>query len=355
MRIAFSPETLKDNWRVPEGCDILAIGQAGKELPDIRVVRADHMKDISHDDHNRVPIIVDAVDQAPSPAQVREWFRMDCRDVILDAAERTLPEPAATESELFPGFIGDSAPMKSLFKRIQQVARTDATVLIRGESGTGKELVARSVHQMSKRSSGPFVAVNCAAIPETLLEDDLFGHVRGAFTDARENRLGKIQAANGGTLFLDEIGDMPPLLQVKLLRVLQEKEIQPLGTSETRQVDARVVAATAADLETMMKKGAFREDLFFRLNVIPLEIAPLRDRGKDLHILTSCFLERLASRHGLKPSPMTDEAMAIMAKHHWPGNIRELEHFLERLVIMREESGPIRAAELPLPFNGDRS
>ena len=230
--------------------------------------------------------------------------------------------------------IGSSAPMVALWDLIVHVAPTEATVLINGESGTGKELVASALHHKSLRSSGPFVKVNCAALAETLLESELFGHERGAFTGADRRREGRFVQAHGGTLFLDEIGETSPAMQTKLLRVLQEHELQRVGGQETIRVDVRIIVATNRDLEEEVAAGRFREDLYYRLNVVELEVPPLRDRHGDIPLLATYFLRRFADKNNRAVSGITPECMDILNRYPWPGNVRELEHCIERGVIL---------------------
>ena len=230
--------------------------------------------------------------------------------------------------------IGSSAPMVALWDLIVHVAPTEATVLINGESGTGKELVASALHHKSLRSGGPFVKVNCAALAETLLESELFGHERGAFTGADRRREGRFVQAHGGTLFLDEIGETSPAMQAKLLRVLQEHELQRVGGQETIRVDVRIIVATNRDLEEEVAAGRFREDLYYRLNVVELEVPPLRDRHGDIPLLATYFLRRFADKNNRAVSGITPECMDILNRYPWPGNVRELEHCIERGVIL---------------------
>jgi len=242
--------------------------------------------------------------------------------------------------------IGRSAPMQQLFRAIRRVAGSRASVLVRGESGTGKELVARAIHELGPRCAAPFVAVNCAAIPETLMESELFGHERGAFTDAREARMGKFEAAGGGTLFLDEIGEVSPAVQAKLLRVLQERTIERLGGGRPIAVDVRIVAATNRDLEAAVAAGGFRSDLYYRINVVPLEVPPLRARREDIPLLVASFLERLAADEGGPRRELSAEAWEALQRHDWPGNVRELENAIERATTLAEGPG-IGLEDLP--------
>jgi two-component system response regulator PilR (NtrC family) len=232
----------------------------------------------------------------------------------------------------FANFIGTSAPMQSVFSLIRQVADTKSTVLITGDSGTGKELVAKAIHFNSSRKGGPFVTVNCGALPETLLESELFGYMKGAFTGATSNKQGLFEAAAGGTIFLDEISATTPALQIKLLRVLQEREFMRVGGTVDIKMDARVIAASNRDLLSEISKGTFREDLYYRLNVIPIHLPSLRDRREDIPLLVEFFLKKFAG--GKEPKKITPEAMNLLMSHRWPGNVRELENTIERLVIM---------------------
>jgi len=231
--------------------------------------------------------------------------------------------------------VGAGPAMESLRTTIRQVAQHRSTVLITGESGTGKELVARAIHDESPRRAQRFVAVNCAAIPATLLESELFGHRKGAFTDAVKDRAGLFEEADGGSLFLDEIGELPMALQVKLLRAIQESEIRRIGDSESIHVDVRVIAATLRDLHAEVAAGRFREDLFYRLNVLPVEVPPLRERAGDVAELVATFASRHAERHG-RTSRFTPEAVALLAQQRWPGNVRELENTIERALVLSE-------------------
>ena len=233
----------------------------------------------------------------------------------------------------FGDIIGESKKMKQVYQVVERISSSDVTILVRGETGTGKELVAAAIHKRSKRQDGPFIKLNCAAITDTLLESELFGHEKGAFTDAKETRKGRFELAVGGTLFLDEIGDISASAQVKLLRVLQEREFERVGGSKTIKVNVRLVAATNRNLEQMVKDGEFREDLYYRLNVIPIDLPPLRKRGNDIKLLVEFFLERSMKNHK-KIVKITDEAMEKLMAYPWPGNVREIENCIERAVVM---------------------
>ncbi|MGE5817433.1 MAG: sigma-54 interaction domain-containing protein [Deltaproteobacteria bacterium] len=242
--------------------------------------------------------------------------------------------------------VGNSPRMRIVRALISKLANSDSTVLITGESGTGKELAARAIHEISRRREQPFVPVNCGAIPEELLESELFGHVRGAFTGAVNARQGRFQLAHGGTLFLDEISEMSPKLQVKLLRVLQEREFEPVGSDRAVQVDVRVVTATNQDLHVAAREGKFRKDLFYRLNVLPLELPPLRDREGDIGLLIRHFLNLHGRRKGKQVLEVDPAAMVVLEKYRWPGNVREVENLIERLVVLCE-NGTIQTDDLP--------
>jgi len=277
-------------------------------------------------------------------------------DEVLLLAERALAAGRLTQEVArlktglrevweFGALIGRHPRMQEVYKTIGRIAASDVTVLLRGESGTGKELVARAIHHYSRRAGRPFVAVSSAAIPGTLLESELFGHERGAFTDAKERKLGKLELAHGGTLFLDEIGDMPPELQTKLLRALQERTIERVGGQESLRIDVRVLAATNRDLETMMREGRFREDLFYRLNVVTVTLPPLRERRRDVPLLVEHLLAKYATELGERG--VAPEALDRLVGHDWPGNVRELENVVQRAMVMAT-SGVILPEHLPI-------
>src|SRR5882757_3983979 len=246
-----------------------------------------------------------------------------------------------------PHIVGESVPMKALRQQLALMAGTNGRVLIYGESGTGKELIAHALHALSPRAGKPFVEVNCAAIPESLIESELFGHMKGSFTPAHERKVGKFQKADGGTLFLDEVGDMSLRTQSKVLRVLEDQRFEPVGAQESVQVDVRVVAATNKNLEEEIERGNFREDLFYRLNVIPFHVPPLRERKEDIPALAAWFLEEFARAYGRKPKELTPQALALLEAHHWPGNVRELRNLIERIVILNQQSR-IDSRHIPL-------
>lgn len=244
--------------------------------------------------------------------------------------------PPQPDVQPLPGMLGTSSVMNQVYRMVRRVAFRDTAVLLTGETGTGKELVARAIHGISRRSSNPFVIVNCAAIPEALLESELFGYVRGAFTGAVQSRIGRIHAAQGGTLFLDEIGELPPSMQAKLLRFLQEGEVQRLGSSDLFRVDVRVVAATNSNLTEEIRAGRFRRDLFYRLSVFPIEMPPLQERADDILLLAEDFLGNLCRDAQVPPMQISPAAGRLLRHYSWPGNVRELQHVIERAFILAD-------------------
>ncbi len=259
----------------------------------------------------------------------------------------------AEDGNLLPGIVGDSPAMREVYRLVRLVAPTPASVLLVGETGTGKEVLARSLHRLSPRAEGPYVRVNCCALAESLLESELFGHVKGAFTGAIDNKTGRFEAAHGGTIFLDEISSMSPKLQVKLLRVLQEKEFERVGESRTIRVDTRVIAATNQYLEDEIVAGHFRDDLYYRLNVVAIELPPLRERREDIPALARFFLERHSEEHRRDAPELTSEVIKILLNHDWPGNVRELENYMERAVVL-SGGGPLTPDLLTPPGQGAR-
>ncbi len=269
----------------------------------------------------------------------------------LEAENRRLTEAAAASSPI-DGIIATSPEMLRVLRNIEKLAPTDVTVLLLGESGTGKELLAHAIHKLSRRAAGPFVPINGAAIPETLLESELFGHEKGAFTGALRQNIGRVESAHRGTLFLDEIGDVPPAMQVKLLRFLQDQMVERIGSRRPVQVDVRIVCATNQDLDRMMKEGRFREDLFYRLNEVAIRVPPLRERPADAVVLASFFLRRFAGEYDRAARGLSSSALAAIRDYSWPGNVRELENRVKRAVVMTE-GALVTAADLDLPGAGD--
>jgi two-component system response regulator AtoC len=300
--------------------------------------------------HGTVPLAVEAMKRGAADFLLKPFDRDEILFVVrkaLAAAERSagVPPPPLAES-----LLGDSPAMREVYALIQRAARGTATVLVRGESGTGKELVARAIHDGSPRRDGPLVKIHCAALPETLLESELFGYEKGAFTGAATSKPGRIELAHGGTLLLDEIGDVPLPMQVKLLRVIQQREFERLGGRQTLSVDVRFVAATHRPLELMMERGEFREDLFYRLNVVPLWLPPLRDRDGDVGLLARRFCVVHGRRNNRPTATLDDGAVGVLERQPWPGNVRQLENFVERLVVLTD-SPLIRAADVSAELN----
>lgn len=261
--------------------------------------------------------------------------------------KRTQKLQESLELTKFGGIIGGCQGMQDVFQQVEKIAQTDISVLIVGETGTGKELIARELHQRSSRKSGPFVVINCGAIPENLLESELFGHVRGAFTGATQSRIGKFQAANNGTLFLDEIGEMPLHLQVKLLRTLQDHKVTRVGDNKNESVNIRVIAATNRDLAMLVKKNEFREDLYYRLNVIQITVPPLKERGNDVLVIANYFLQKYAKIYGKDIIGLLESAQNALLNYHWPGNVRQLENRIRRAIVMCDHNR-ITASDLDL-------
>lgn len=286
----------------------------------------------------------DYVEKPVQPKLLAEIVRkcLEARELVSSLA---LSNPVF-DDDIESEFVGGSSKMKEVFNLIYRLCKVDTTVLVRGENGTGKELVARAIHFNSPRKSGSFVAINCGAIPESLMESELFGHEKGAFTGAVERKIGKFQMANNGTLFLDEIGELKPAMQVKLLRVLQERKFTPVGGTREVKTNTRIIAATNRNLEKMMEEGTFREDLFYRLNVMPIFLPPLRERTDDIEALAQNFIKKFSKQHGRVINGLTPEALGFLKTYRWPGNIRELENIVERAFIV-ENSQLITEQSLP--------
>ena len=315
----------------PGGMDVLrTVRESQPETPVVMITA-----------HGNEKIAVEAMRLGADDYVPKPFDNDEIRLVVRRALERTR---LARENRLlrdrverdygWGGLVGSGRAMRAVFETIQKVAETDLTVLVRGESGTGKELVAQALHQASPRKAAPFVAVNCAAISRELVESELFGHEKGAFTGADARRAGRFEAADGGTIFLDEIGDMAPETQAKVLRVLQERSLERVGGTQPIAVDVRVIAATHRDLEKDVREGRFREDLYYRLKVVEVEIPPLRERREDLPALVARFLAQLAERLGREPVRISPAALAALARHPWPGNVRELRNFVEQAAVL---------------------
>ena len=334
--------------------DLKLPGINGGQVLDAAIERYPEIIPIVITGYGTVKDAVDAIKQGAADF-ITKPFQFDALMHVLRSAmeqRRLKSENAYLRSQLeeryrFAGIVGRSRPMRELFQLLETVAATSSTVLITGETGTGKELAARAIHHNSPRRANRFVALNCSAIPETLLEAELFGHVRGAFTGAVGNRQGRLEQAHRGTLFLDEVGTMSPALQAKLLRVLQEREFERVGESHTVKIDVRVIAATHSDLAKMVADGEFREDLFYRLNVIPVQLPPLRERREDIPLLVQHFIERLGAESGRTAVTMSQEAVRHLMAFHWPGNIRQLENAIERALAFTMGRGQIEVTDLP--------
>lgn len=347
-----------------------AIGHVNKEIydlviTDLRMPKADGMdvlKAVKSSSPDTVVLVITAFATSDSAVEAMKQgaydyltkpFQVDEVQLIIRNAlekrrlstENMLLKREMASQSSFAKIVGQSEAMQKVFDVVKKVADARSNILICGESGTGKELVARAIHYNSARSAMPFVAVNCSAVPETLLESELFGHVKGSFTGAISNKAGLFEVANGGTIFLDEIGDTTPTIQVKLLRVIQEREFRRVGGNQDIKVDVRVIAATNRDLEKAVAEGTFREDLYYRLDVIPIRLPPLRLRTGDIPLLVTHFLEKF-SQEGSKPVPtLSPEAMHVLLEHEWRGNVRELENLIERVVAF-SSGGPVTDADV---------
>ena len=337
---------------VMTGTDLIAHLQTLSDPPPVIVVTAHGSKEAGRELVNRMG----AFDYLSKPFQPDDLILKIERAVEMRAmreANRVLSGQLKGHVSL-DSLVGESEAMQNVFKLVLKIARSSTTVLIRGESGTGKELIARAIHHRSRRAGSNFFDINCAAIPETLLESELFGYERGAFTGADRRKIGLFEAASGSTLFLDEIGDLSLPLQGKILRALQEKEIRRLGGNESIPVDVRVLAATNRDLEEMMKAGTFREDLYYRLNILPIVLPPLRERREEIPIIAERFVKRVAAEHGKPITEIDPEALRVLLRYDWPGNVRELESILERAVLLTENES-IQPEDLPAQLVQARS
>src|SRR4029450_10503331 len=334
--------------------DLRLPGIGGRDVLDAALERYPDIIAIVITGYGTVKDAVDAIKQGAADF-VTKPFQFDALlHVVQSAVEqrRLRSENAYLRSQLedryrIDGLVGKSRVMRDLFQLLETVASTSSTVLITGETGTGKELAARAIHHNSSRRASRFVALNCSGIPETLLEAELFGHARGAFTGAVGTRQGRLEQAHKGTLFLDEVGTMSPSLQAKLLRVLQEREFERVGDSHTIKIDVRVVAATHSDLAKMVAEGTFREDLFYRLNVLPVQLPPLRERRDDIPLLVQHFFQRLAQDSGRTGMTVSQEAMRRLMAYRWPGNVRQLENTVERALAFTQGRSVIDVQDLP--------
>ena len=344
-------DVLLSDVRMPDMGGIDLLKAARELLPDIEVIM---MTAFANVDTARDAFLLGAFDFVQKPFDndlLKETVTRALAKVSLVREREALLEEnkALIQGQRTRGklgnIIGRSARMLSLYQMIETVAQVPSTVLVTGESGTGKELVARAIHDMSPRAEKPFVSVNCGAFTETLLESELFGYVKGSFTGANANRKGLFEAANSGTIFLDEIGEMSSAMQVKLLRVLQERKVRPVGATEETNVDTRVIAATNRDLASMVSAGTFREDLYYRISVIPIELPPLRERSEDISELANHFVEKFCAPTGRKLG-VSETAMRLLERYSWPGNVRELEHTIERAVAL-EHTSMIEPERLP--------
>ncbi len=330
--------------KMPDIGGIELLRAARELMPDVAVVMmtafatvetAREAFKLGADDFIQKPFDVDELKLIAEKALEKLALKLENRALIREQHERGK----------LGNIIGHSRRMQAVYQMIETVAAVQSTVLVTGESGTGKELVARAIHDLSPRAEKPFVSINCGAFTETLLESELFGYVKGSFTGANTNRKGLFEAANRGTIFLDEIGEMSPAMQVKLLRVLQERKVRPVGAHEETDVDTRVIAATNRHLEAMVKDGSFREDLFYRVSVIPIELPPLRDRSEDIPDLAEHFVQKFCAQTGRKLT-ISEKALSLLEAYSWPGNVRELEHTIERAVAL-ERTDAIQPDRLP--------
>ena len=329
------PEVVVTDLKMPEMDGMTLLGKLRESDRDLPVIVATAFGDVSSavaamragaSDYLTKPIDFEALLVAIERARERRALRVEAENLRRQLRER--------DAEGLQGLIGASPAMQKVYRTARQVATSRATVLITGESGTGKGELARAIHALSPRAKLPFISLHCAAVPETLLESEMFGHEKGSFTGADKRRVGRFEQAHGGTLFLDEIGELSPLVQTKLLRVLQERQIERVGGNETLAVDVRVIAATNRDLAAEVREGRFREDLYYRLNVVHLDMPPLRLRGSDVLVLANAFMRRFAEDNKKPVEELTEEARTKVLAHRWPGNVRELENAIERAVVL---------------------
>lgn len=345
------PDLIISDIRMPDMDGVELLRAAREFLPEVEVIM---MTAFANVDTAREAFLLGAYDFVQKPFDndlLKETVARALQKISLVKEKEALLEEnkALIQGQRTRGklgnIIGRSARMLSLYQMIETVAQVQSTVLVTGESGTGKELVARAIHDLGPRAEKPFVSVNCGAFTETLLESELFGYVKGSFTGANANRKGLFEAANSGTIFLDEIGEMSPAMQVKLLRVLQERRVRPVGATEETIVDTRVIAATNRDLASMVSAGTFREDLYYRISVIPIELPPLRERAEDISELATHFVQKFCAHTG-RELTISESAMRLLERYSWPGNVRELEHTIERAVAL-ENTGSIEPERLP--------
>src|SRR5688572_10664764 len=320
--------------------DVKMPGMDGMQLLDHVAARYPDLPIVLLTAHGSVALAVDAMKRGAADFVQKPFEKEEIGYVIAKALEKSRAARQNVPEPLLEGtaFIGESPVMKNVFATIKKVAASPVTVLVRGETGTGKELVARALHEQSPRKDEAFVRVHCAALPETLLESELFGYEKGAFTGATQKKPGRVELAHKGTLFLDKIGDVSPAVQVKLLRVLQEREFERVGGTQTIRVDVRIIAATHRNLEEMIAAGTMREDLFYRLNVVPITIPPLRERSDDAARLAKHFVSAFAGSVGRGGMKIEDDAIALLAAQAWPGNVRQLQNFIERLVVLADDT-----------------
>jgi len=346
-----APDLIISDIRMPDMSGVELLRAARELFPEVEVIM---MTAFANVDTAREAFLLGAYDFVQKPfdnellketvARALEKVSLVKEKDALLEENKVLIHGQRTKGKL-GNIIGQSSRMQALYQMIETVAQVPSTVLVTGESGTGKELVARAIHDMSPRAEKPFVSVNCGAFTETLLESELFGYVKGSFTGANTNRKGLFEAANKGTIFLDEIGEMSPAMQVKLLRVLQERKVRPVGATEETDVDTRVIAATNRDLASMVSDSTFREDLYYRISVIPMELPPLRERAEDISELATHFVEKFCASGGRQLS-VSESAMRLLERYSWPGNVRELEHTIERAVAL-ESTSSIQPERLP--------
>jgi DNA-binding NtrC family response regulator len=329
-------------WRVNAAEDIASLLQIKNTRPFCSLVAMSH---------SLIPaLIVSAMRAGACDFWNQDSGLESFDEVVAKALSQIVPDPISIEEWDIDSslLVGRHPKILEVIQLIQNIKDTDSTILLTGESGTGKEVVARSIHQVSTRKKYPWIAINCGAIPASLLESELFGHVKGAFTGAVQNRIGRFQLAGQGTLFLDEIGDLPFDLQAKLLRAIQTRQFEPVGSPHTINLEARIIAATNQDLEVAVAQRKFREDLYYRLNVIPVSLPPLRTRKSDIPLLAKVFIERFCKANGKVFSGISAEAMHCLVQYHWPGNVRELENLMERVVVLKRSAGVIELKDLPI-------